>query len=119
MEYDLSNIFARIIRGEIPCNKVLETNFVLAFKDVNPKAPHHILVIPKGYYCNFHAFHETASPQEIQDFYQAITQIIHDLELHKTGYRLITNFGENGGQEVPHYHIHILGGKKIGALVAS
>ena len=117
MTYDSSNIFARILRKEIPCAKVLENDFVLAFKDITPKAPIHILVIPKGAYCNFHDFHENATAEEIQEFYKAVSQIVKDHTLDQSGYRLITNFGQNGGQEVPHYHVHILGGKRIGPLV--
>lgn len=117
MSYDSSNIFARILRAEIPCDKIFETNSVLAFRDINAKAPVHILVIPKGEYCNFHDFHENAHPTEIQGFYKAIQEIVQDLKLDEVGYRLITNSGTDGGQEVPHYHVHVLGGTKMGPLM--
>ncbi|WP_032113470.1 HIT domain-containing protein [Candidatus Paracaedibacter symbiosus] len=119
MSYNSSNIFARILRGEIACVKIFENDYVLAFKDIHPKAPYHVLVVPKGEYRNFHDFHANAPAIMIGEFYQAVRQIIEQSKLNQDGYRLITNFGENGGQEVDHYHVHILGGKAIGPLIAS
>lgn len=119
MLYDPSNIFARILREEIACDKVFETNSVLAFNDIDPKAPTHVLIIPKGNYCNFHDFHENAPHSLISDFYQAIRTIIQQCQLDQQGYRLITNCGIDGGQIVEHYHVHLLGGKSLGPLVGS
>lgn len=116
--YDSTNIFARILRQEIPCQKVYEDEVVLAFHDIHPKAPVHILVIPKGEYINFHDFHEKASASFVAHFYQKISEIIESQQLNERGgYRLISNCGPHGGQEVPHYHVHILGGKLLGGLV--
>ncbi|MBW8309147.1 MAG: histidine triad nucleotide-binding protein [Candidatus Paracaedibacteraceae bacterium] len=117
MSYDVNNIFARILRQEIPCNKVFEDEKVLAFHDVYPKAPIHILIIPKGEYINFHDFHQKADPETITHLYKKVTDIIEQFGLQKPGYRLITNCGLNGGQEVPHYHIHLVGGDKLGTTV--
>ncbi len=117
MSYDFNNIFARILRQEIPCNKVFEDEKVLAFHDINPKAPLHILIIPKGNYVNFHDFHTRASADEITHFYVKITEIATSQGFLDSGYRLISNCGLNGGQEVPHYHVHLLGGGKLGAMV--
>lgn len=119
MLYDSSNIFARILRQEITCDKVYESKTVLAFNDIDPKAPTHILIIPKGQYCNFHDFHENAPPLLIAEFYQAIQIIIHQCHLENQGYRLITNCGLNSGQIVNHYHVHLLGGKQLGSLITS
>lgn len=115
--YDTSNIFAKILREEIPCQKVFENSYALAFHDITPKAPVHILVIPKGEYVNFHKFHEKASPEFIAHFYQSVSQIIVQEKLGDLGYRVITNTGAHGGQEVPHFHLHILAGHVLGALV--
>lgn len=118
MSYDSSNIFAKILRGEIACGKIFENEYALAFNDTHPKAPYHILVIPKGEYCNFHEFHAQAPAVMVSEFYQVVRRVIEQYNLHQDGYRLITNYGEKGGQEIPHYHVHILGGKAIGPLVA-
>ena len=118
MLYDSSNIFARILREEIACDKVFETPFALAFNDIEPKAPTHILIIPKGDYCNFHQFHENAPPSLISGFYQAIQSIIQQHQLEQHGYRLITNCGVDGGQIVEHYHVHLLAGKPLGSLIS-
>ncbi|MCB1556074.1 MAG: histidine triad nucleotide-binding protein [Alphaproteobacteria bacterium] len=109
--YDESNIFAKILRGEIPCNKVYEDNHVLAFHDLYPKAPVHVLVIPKGAYVSLVDFSEQASAEELKAFWAAVAKVAHDLGLTEEGFRTIANTGLNGGQEVPHFHVHLLGGK--------
>lgn len=113
--YDKENIFARIIAGEIPAKKIYEDKQMLAFHDINPKAPVHALVIPKGEYKNYEEFVNMASPDEVAYFFIKITEIAEQLGL-KGGYRLITNQGSESGQEVFHFHVHILGGKKLGSL---
>ncbi len=115
-DYDDNNIFAKILRGEIPNDTVYEDEYVLAFNDINPLAPVHILVIPKGKYVSMTDFSIKAPAIEIEALYRAIGKIVIDKELDKKGYRVIANTGEHGGQEVPHYHIHIIGGEKIGSL---
>jgi histidine triad (HIT) family protein len=116
--YDPSNIFARILRGEIPNKTVLETEHTLAFHDINPAAPVHVLVIPKGAYASFDHFAAQASAEEIVDFHRACAQICKIVGVAPgDGYRAITNTGANGMQEVPHYHLHILGGRVLGRLV--
>ncbi len=115
--YDDNNIFAKILRGDIPCDKVYEDDFVLAFNDIAPKAPIHILLIPKGKYVSIDDFGINASAEEIKAYYCALAKIVKDKGVDKTGFRSIANTGINGGQEVPHFHTHILGGKNIGALV--
>lgn len=119
MTYDDNNIFARILRGEIPCQKVYEDTHVLAFNDIAPKAPVHILVIPKGKYIAIDDFGAKASPEEIKAFYAAVSKIAADQNLKSGGFRVIANTGLNGGQEVPHFHVHILGGKRLGPMLAS
>ncbi|AEI38487.1 MAG: histidine triad nucleotide-binding protein [Zymomonas mobilis subsp. pomaceae] len=112
--YDDDNIFARILRGEIPCKKVYENDHVLAFHDINPQAPVHILVVPKGRYVSWDDFSIKASDQEMAAFVRAVGEISRDSSLNK-GYRLIVNCGHDADQLVPHLHIHILGGKVLGA----
>ena len=116
--YDDNNIFARILRGEIPCRKVHEDEWTLAFHDINPQAPTHILVIPKGRYCSFADFSADASAEEIAGFIRAVGKIARDLGLEAPGYRLLANMGDHGGQEVPHLHVHIFGGKALGPMLA-
>ena len=120
--YDDSNIFARILRGEIPNSTVLETAHTLAFSDIQPQAPVHVLVIPKGKYLCFDDFAQNASDAEIADFHRVAAQICKDLGIQPgmggAGYRTISNAGENGVQEVPHYHMHILGGRPLGRMLA-
>lgn len=111
MSYDAENVFAKILRGEIPCHKEYENDSALAFKDLHPKAKVHILIIPKGPYKDFAAFHETATPVEVAEFYQAVLHVLEPLRA--SGYKLITRSGSDGGQEVPHFHIHVLGGQKL------
>ena len=112
-KYDDNNIFAKILRKEIPNNTIYEDNHVLAFNDINPLTPVHILVTPKGKYISMTDFTKNASDQEITALYRAVGKIIDDLDLDKDGYRTMTNTGDFGGQEVPHFHIHILGGRKL------
>ncbi|MCD8498435.1 MAG: histidine triad nucleotide-binding protein [Alphaproteobacteria bacterium] len=118
MTYDPNNIFAKILRGEIPCQKVYEDDHVLAFNDIAPQAPVHILVIPKGAYKTVEDFGLNAGAGEIKAFYMAVAKIVEEQALNLDGFRTISNSGINGGQEVPHYHLHILGGKKLGPMLA-
>jgi len=118
VKYDSGNVFAKILRGEIPCSKVYEDQHVLAFKDIRPQAKVHALVIPKGAYVSAQDFGEKASDQEIAAVQRAISKVAKDLGVDKTGYRLIANSGAHGHQEVPHYHVHILGGQPIGKMVS-
>ena len=115
--YDDTNIFARILRGEIPNKTVLETAHTLAFHDIRPQAPVHVLVIPKGRYATFDDFAADATPEELADFHRAAAEICRKLGLLESGYRTIANAGLNGRQEVPHYHLHILGGRDMGRMV--
>lgn len=118
MSYDKDNIFAKILRGEIPCDKVYENEYVLAFNDIGPQAPTHVLVIPKGEYVSQDDFTNNATPEEITGLWRAVGYIARDvLDLADAGYRTIQNTGADGGQEVPHYHVHILGGAPIGRMV--
>jgi len=116
--YDDSNIFARILRGEIPCKKVYEDDWVLAFHDINPQAPTHVLVIPKGKYCSFADFSVGASEAEIAGFIHAVGRIAHDMGLDAPGYRLLANTGADSGQEVPHFHVHLFAGRPLGRMLA-
>lgn len=116
-EYDPANIFARILRGEVPNRTVLETAHSLAFHDVNPRAPVHVLVIPKGPYVNFDHFGAAASEAEIVDFTRVVARVCAELELAERGYRLISNAGAEGGQEVPHMHVHVVGGHGLGRML--
>ena len=116
--YDTENIFARILRGEIPNKTVLETPHTLVFHDINPAAPVHVLAIPKGAYVSFDHFAAEASADEIVDFHRACAKVCAMLGVVPgDGYRAITNAGKHGMQEVPHYHLHILGGKVLGPLI--
>jgi diadenosine tetraphosphate (Ap4A) HIT family hydrolase len=116
--YDDTNIFARILREEIPSKKVFEDDHVLAFRDINPLAPTHILVIPKGPYVSWDDFSEKASDEEIGAFVRAVGRIARDKGLVGDGYRLLANVGHNSGQEVPHLHVHIFGGRPLGPMLA-
>jgi histidine triad (HIT) family protein len=118
--YDPQNIFAKILRGEIPNTTVLETDHCLAFRDIQPQAPEHILVIPKGSYVCFDHFAAAASDAEIVDFTRTVGKICDAVGVSPDagdGYRLIANSGENGVQDVPHLHVHILGGRRLGRMV--
>ncbi|WP_142849071.1 histidine triad nucleotide-binding protein [Telmatospirillum sp. J64-1] len=117
MSYDDNNIFAKILRGEIPCKKVHEDDFTLAFHDINPQAPVHVLVIPKGKYVSMADFSAKASEAEIAGFIRAVGKVARDLGLEEEGYRVLANIGANGGQEVPHLHVHICGGRKLGRMI--
>jgi len=116
--YDDSNVFARILRGELPSKKVYEDEHALAFHDINPLAPTHILVIPKGAYVSWDDFSEKASDEEITAFVRAIGKIARDSGLVEDGYRLLANTGLNSGQEVPHLHVHIFAGRPLGPMLA-
>lgn len=118
MAYDDSNIFARILRGEIPCKKVFEDDHVLAFHDIAPQRPVHILVIPKGAYVSHDDFSANASDAEIAAFSRAVGRIAREAGIAESGYRLIANAGADGGQEVPHYHVHVLGGANVGPMIS-
>jgi diadenosine tetraphosphate (Ap4A) HIT family hydrolase len=115
--YDASNVFAKILRGEIPCKKVYEDEHALAFNDLHPQAPTHILVIPKGPYVSYDDFVASASDEEIAGFHRALAKTINTADIVSTGYRLISNSGVYAHQEVPHYHVHVLGGKDLGPLM--
>ena len=116
--YDNDNIFAKILRQEIPSKKVFENKYVYAFEDINPQAPIHILVIPKKCFCSFEDFSKKADSNFIYEFIKSIDLIAEKLELND-GYRLITNIGKHGGQEVPHSHFHLLSGRPIGKMVST
>ena len=118
MSYDADNIFAKILRGEIPAKKVYEDDYALAFNDIHPKAPVHVLVIPKGPYATHDDFVRSATPEEIAGFQTAIGKAAHTAAVTSSGYRLISNNGVNAHQEVPHYHVHILGGKALGPMLS-
>ena len=115
--YDDGNIFARILRGEIPSKRVYEDDFALAFHDINPQAPTHILVIPKGRYVSWDDFTATASDAEIAGFVRAVGHVAREAGLVEPGYRLLANIGQHGHQEVPHLHVHIFGGRQFGAML--
>ncbi|MHA6347005.1 histidine triad nucleotide-binding protein [Roseivivax sp. CAU 1761] len=116
--YDADNIFAKILRGEIPNDTVLETEHSLAFRDIRPQAPVHVLVIPKGAYATYDQFAREASEAEIVDFTRAVAQVCEMEGVGPEGFRLISNAGRNGVQEVPHLHVHILGGRPLGRMLA-
>lgn len=116
--YDENNIFAKILRGEIPNDTVYEDEHVLAFNDINPQAPVHIVVIPKGQYVTLEDFVSNADHAEITAFYRAVGKIARDKGLDAQGYRTLTNSGAHAGQEVPHFHLHILGGRPLGPMLA-
>ncbi len=117
MAYDENNIFARILRGEIPCDKVYEDQHVLAFNDINPQAPVHVLVIPKGRYVSMDDFAEQASDAEIAGFMRAVGKIARDAGAADGGYRFLSNHGPDAHQEVPHFHIHIFAGRPLGRMI--
>ncbi len=115
--YDDSNIFAKILRGEIPCDKVYEDEHVLAFNDINPQTPTHVLVIPKGAYVSFDDFSSQASEAEITALVRAAGKIARDLGLVESGYRLLANNGRDAHQEVAHFHLHIFAGCNLGRMI--
>ena len=114
--YDNNNIFAKIIRKEIPCDQIFEDDKVLFFNDINPKAKIHILGLPKIAVITLSDFITQSNEIDFKYFFQKVFEVIHKYELHKTGYRLITNEGKDANQEVPHFHVHILGGSNIGGV---
>ena len=120
MSYDNNNIFAKILRGEIPCKKIYENNFVLSFYDINPQKKIHALVIPKGKYVDLDDFSQNASSDEIVGLLKGINIVANKLGIsteNGKGYRALANISENGGQEVPHLHFHLFGGEKVGKMV--
>ncbi|MGH7056699.1 MAG: histidine triad nucleotide-binding protein [Acetobacteraceae bacterium] len=116
--YDDSNVFARILKGEIPCRKVFEDNHVLAFHDINPLSPVHVLVIPKARYVSFADFAARAGEAEIAGFFRAVGEVTRRLGLEAKGYRLLTNMGADANQEIPHFHLHIFAGRPLGRMLA-
>ena len=118
MPYDKNNIFAKILRGEIPCKKIYENDHVLSFHDINPQKKIHALVIPKGEYVDLDDFNKNASENEILELYKALSHVSNLLGVSSKGYRVLSNIGPNGGQEVPHLHFHIFGGEKVGKMVS-
>jgi len=118
MPYDDANIFARILRGELPAKTVMESEHSLAFHDINPLAPIHVLVIPKGAYVSWDDFAAKASDAEMADFTRTIGQVAAMLGADQQGYRLLSNVGRRGGQEVPHLHVHLFGGAPLGPMLA-
>ena len=117
MNYDSSNIFARILRGEIPCDKVYEDEYVLAFRDIQPQTPVHVLIIPKGGYSSFDDFSQAASDAEIAGFVRAAGRIAREQGVVADGYRILANHGRDANQEVPHFHLHLFGGKPLGRMI--
>lgn len=115
--YDPQNIFAKILRSEIPSKPILDNDHVLAFHDISPQAKIHILVIPKGAYISFQEFTEKATDQEQLVFYKSIAKLAKKFDMDEKGYRLISNCKMHGGQEIPHFHMHILGGEQLGGMV--
>jgi len=119
MNYDQNNVFAKIIRGEIPAHKIYEDEKLLAFHDISKAAPIHVLVIPKGEYVNFVDFTSKAKAEEISYFFQKVSDVATLLQVEKSGFRILTNTGSDAHQTVPHFHVHILAGKKLGPLLSS
>ena len=116
--YDDQNIFAKILRGEIPSKRVFEDQWAIAFHDIVPQAPVHILVIPTGAYVSWDDFSARAAAEEIAGFVRAVGTVARDLDLVVPGYRLLANVGHHGGQEVPHLHVHLFGGQPLGPMLA-
>ncbi len=115
--YDQNNIFAKILRSEIPCNKILENENSIAFSDINPQAKIHILIIPKKPYLNFNDFTKNASLIEVESFWKLVNDVIEYTAVDEEGFRIITNSGKNGNQDVPHFHVHLLGGNNLGRMI--
>ena len=115
--YDDSNVFARILRGEIPSRRVYEDEWAVAFHDIAPQASVHVLVIPRGAYVSFDDFSTRASDAEIAGFIRAVGAVARQLGLDAPGYRILSNIGHHGGQEVPHLHVHLFGGQPLGAML--
>tara|TARA_E500000178_G_C17035119_1_gene762994 strand:- start:1162 stop:1560 length:399 start_codon:yes stop_codon:yes gene_type:complete len=119
VQYNDENIFAKILRNEIPYKCVYEDEHALAFEDIHPQAPNHVLVIPKGKYISFDDFTNLASDLEIIGFFRAVGITARRLKIDKQGYRVLANIGDHGGQEVPHFHIHLFGGKRLGPMIVA
>jgi len=117
--YDDGNVFARILRGEIPSRRVHESEHAVAFHDITPQAPVHVLVIPRGRYVSLADFSAGASDAEIAGFWRAVGRVAKELGLEAGGYRALANMGPDSGQEVPHFHVHLLGGRPLGRMVAA
>ncbi len=117
MAYDDDNVFAKILRGELPANKVYEDDFVLAFDDINPKTPVHVLVVPKGAYVDYQDFIENAAPETVVGFFRAVQQVARLTGVAETGFRLVANNGASAGQIVFHFHVHLYGGRPLGGMV--
>src|SRR5271170_7490202 len=117
MPYDRNNVFARILRGELPSTKVFEDEHVLAFRDINPQTPTHIILIPKGEYVSVDDFAAQASPAEQVAFIQAIGRIAHQEGVAESGYRILANHGAAAHQDVPHFHLHLFGGRDLGPML--
>ena len=117
-DYDEGNIFARILRGEIPSKRVFENEWAIAFHDINPQAPVHVLVIPRGPWRSWADFSAQAADAEIAGFIRAVGTVARDLGLEDPGYRLLANAGLDAHQEVPHLHVHIFGGRRLGPMLA-
>ena len=117
-DYDTNNIFARILRGEIPSKRLFENDFAIAFHDIAPQAPIHVLVIPRGPYISLADFTAKATDAEIAGFFRAVAEVARQLELEAPGYRILSNMGEHTGQEVPHLHVHLFGGKPLGPMLS-
>ncbi len=115
--YDKDNIFAKILRGELPCTKVYEDEHALAFHDIAPQAPVHVLVVPKGEYVSWDDFSARASAEEIAGYMRAVGTVARDLGLVEAGYRMIANIGPDAGQIVPHLHVHLCGGTHLGRMI--
>ena len=116
--YNKNNVFGKILRKEIPSDPVYETEEIYAFNDINPQAPVHVIIIPKKEFCSFDDFSRNSGEKTILEMVRSIAIIAEVLEL-KNGYRIISNIGDFGGQEVPHFHIHLLGGRKLGRIIAT
>jgi diadenosine tetraphosphate (Ap4A) HIT family hydrolase len=117
MPYDDNNIFAKILRKEIPCDNVFENDFALAFKDIQPQAPVHILVIPKGRFVSSNDFYQKASDEQIAGLMRALAHVAKQTGVVENGYRFLANHGKNARQEVPHFHIHLFGGRDLGSML--
>ena len=116
-DYDKNNIFAKILRSEVPCNKILENDYALAFSDINPQAPIHILIIPKKPFINLYDFIENATIKEVEFFWKLVNDVIILNKISKKGFRIISNSGDDGNQDVPHFHVHLLGGNNLGRMM--
>jgi len=117
MAYDRDNVFAKILRGEIPCQRVYEDDYALAFHDINPLAPVHVLVVPKGEYVSMDDFSSQASADQVAGFFRAVGATARTLGLPRDGYRFLANTGAHGRQEVPHFHVHVFGGAPLGRML--